>query len=119
MKTGKIIGWVGLLAMTLGLANGFINGDFFVDGGKLLENPWGVMSLVDLYVGFVLFSMWIAFREKSLIAKVAWILAMMILGFFTGALYILYAFYTCKGDWLTFFLGDRKDAIIAKRGIQQ
>ena len=108
MKTGKLMAWVGLLVMTAGLANGFINGDFWVDGGKLLENPWGVMSLVDLYVGFSLFSMWIAFREKYLIGKVVWILAMMVLGFFAGALYILYAFYTCKEDWLTFFLGHRR-----------
>lgn len=108
MRTGKIIAWLGLVAMTIGLANGFINGDFFKDGALLLENPWGVMSLIDLYVGFVLFSMWIAFRETSLIAKVLWIIGMMTLGFFTGALYILYVFYTCKSDWSTFFLGSGK-----------
>ncbi len=112
MRTGKWIAWIGLLAMTLGLTNGFWGGDFFVDGGALLENPWGIMSLIDLYVGFTLFSMWIYFREKSSVAKVIWILAMMILGFFTGALYILYAFYTCKSDWLTFFLGHRKASIL-------
>lgn len=112
MRTGKWIAWIGLLAMTLGLTNGFWGGDFIVDGGALLENPWGIMSLIDLYVGFTLFSMWIYFREKSWVAKVIWILAMMILGFFTGALYILYAFYTCKSDWLTFFLGYRKASIL-------
>lgn len=112
MRIGKWIAWLGLFAMTLGLINGFINGDFFVDGGALFDNPWGVMSLIDLYVGFTLFSMWIYFREKSTLAKIIWIAAMMILGFFTGALYILYAFYTCKGDWLTFFLGYEKDALI-------
>jgi len=94
--------------MTLGLVNGFLNGDFLKDGALLLDNPWGVMSLIDLYVGFTLFSMWIAFREKSLMAKVIWIVAMMILGFFTGALYMLYVFYTCNEDWTTFFLGARK-----------
>lgn len=112
MKLGKTIAWLGLLFMTLGLINGFMNGDFFVDGGALLSNPWGVMSMIDLYVGFTLFSMWIYFREKSLIAKILWIVAMMILGFFTGALYILYAFYTSKGDWLNFYLGHRKMQIL-------
>lgn len=115
MRAGKIIAWLGLIAMTLGLMNGFINGDFFKDGSLLFENPWGVMSLIDLYVGFALFSMWIYFREKTALAKFVWIMAMMILGFFTGALYILYAFYTCKGDWLTFFLGAKKDAILRRR----
>ncbi|MFZ7132939.1 MAG: hypothetical protein ACOWWR_11330 [Eubacteriales bacterium] len=46
MKIGKIISWLCLGAMTAGLLYGFINGDFFVDGGELLSNPWGVMSLL-------------------------------------------------------------------------
>jgi len=111
MKIGKIIAWVCLLAMTAGLMNGFINGDFFKDGGELLSNPWGVMSLIDLYVGFTLFSMWIAFREKSKISSIVWIILMMILGFFTASLYILILFYKSKGDWTEFFFGGRKDII--------
>lgn len=108
MRLGKIIAWLGLIAMTFGLINGFMNGDFFVDGGKLFDNPWGIMSLIDLYVGFTLFSMWIYFREHSMLSKILWIVAMMILGFFTGALYILYAFHQSKGDWNTFFFGANK-----------
>jgi len=111
MKIGKIIAWVCLLAMTAGLMNGFINGDFFKDGGELLSNPWGVMSLIDLYVGFTLFSMWIAFREKSKISSIIWIILIMILGFFTASLYILILFYKSKGDWTEFFFGGRKDII--------
>ena len=37
MKAGKIITWIGLTAMTVGLLNGFINGDFLADGSKLLS----------------------------------------------------------------------------------
>lgn len=112
MRTGKIIAWIGLVAMTIGLLNGFLNGDFFEDGGKLFSNPWGVMSLIDLYVGFVLFSLWIAFREKHVFQSVVWIVMMMVLGFFAGCLYTLMAFYTSKGDWLTFFLGSKKEAVL-------
>lgn len=105
MKAAKLIAWIGLLAMTAGLANGFINGDFFKDGQMLLQNPWGVMSLIDLYVGFILFSMWIAHREKSLAAAIIWILLMMILGFFTGSLYVLVALYQSHGDWQIVYHG--------------
>ena len=31
----------------------------------LISNPWGIVSLVDLYVGFTVFSMWIWFREAD------------------------------------------------------
>lgn len=108
MKTAKIIAWLGLLAMVAVLLNGFINGSFSEDGAKLLANPWGVVSLVDLYVGFILFSMWIAFREKNIYAAVTWIVLMMVFGFLTASVYILLALYGSKGDWLMLFLGDRK-----------
>ena len=51
--------------MTAALLNGFINGSFFEDGGLLLNNPWGIVSMVDLYVGFIIFAMWIFFREEN------------------------------------------------------
>lgn len=108
MITAKIIAFIGLLAMTAGLANGFINGDFTSDGAELLANPWGIMSIIDLYVGFVLFSMWIAFREKRILPAVVWIVLMMVLGFFTASIYVLVALFGSKGDWSVFFMGARK-----------
>lgn len=116
MKAGKIITWIGLTAMTVGLLNGFIKGDFLADGSKLLSNPWGIMSMIDLYVGFTLFSLWIAFREKNVVSAFVWIILMMGLGFFAGCLYILMAFYTSPGDWLKFFLGSRKEIVLKESG---
>jgi hypothetical protein len=113
VKYGKMIVWFGLALMTIGLLNGFINGDFVNDGAKLMANPWGIMSMIDLYVGFTLFSIWIVFREKSSIKSFVWVGLMMVLGFFAGCIYVLNAFYKSKGDWLKFFLGDRKEKVLA------
>lgn len=107
MKLAKFITWIGLIAMTAGLANGFINGDFMEDGAKLMANPWGVMSLIDLYVGFVLFSMWIFHRENNKLIASLWTVLMMILGFFTACVYILIKLYSSKGDWKVFFHGEQ------------
>ena len=74
------------MVMTLVLLNGFINGNFGEDGGEILANPWGIVSLMDLYVGFALFPMWIAFGEKILPVAIFWLVLMMVLGFFTGSL---------------------------------
>lgn len=112
MKITKFISLLGLIAMIIVLSNGFINGSFTADGGELMNNPWGIVSLVDLYVGFILFSLWIAFREKTVQAKIFWIALMMIFGFLTASLYILITAYKSKGNWLTFFLGARKDSLI-------
>lgn len=107
MKISKLLALTGVLAMTGVLIYGFSKGDFFVDGAEILANPWGIVSMVDLYVGFTLFSMWIAFREKSILVASVWIVLMMVLGFFTGALYVLLQLISCKGDMQKFFMGDR------------
>jgi len=112
MKIAKIIALAGILAMTAVLVNGFVNGNFSQDGAALLANPWGIVSLVDLYVGFFLFSLWIAFREKNWLSAAIWILLMMVLGFFTGSLYVFLALIHSKGDWLSFFLGHKKENLI-------
>ncbi len=107
MKLAKIIAWISLVAMTIGLLNGFINGDFLADGATLLANPWGVMSMIDLYVGFTLFSLWIGYRETTWWVAALWIIAMMVLGFFTGALYWLVALYTSSESWQKVWMGKR------------
>lgn len=106
MRLITALGFIGLLAMTSAIGFGFIAGDFVVDGGELLQNPWGIVSLVDLYVGFVLFSVWIAYREQNLVSKILWIAAMLTLGFFTGALYVLLASLRSK-TIEEFFMGAR------------
>jgi hypothetical protein len=107
MKIAKIIAGLGLLAMTAVLIYGFTAGDFGKDGSALLQNPWGVVSMVDLYTGFTLFSAWIVFREKSFVRSLIWVVLMMVLGFFTASLYVLIALYTSKGDWQNFWMGKR------------
>ena len=115
MKTAKFFSWLGVIAMTVVLVNGFVNGDFGKDGAELLANPWGLVSFVDLYVGFALFSLWIAFREEKLINAVIWIILMMVLGFFTGSLYVLIALYQSKGEWSVFFFGTKKAKALGKK----
>ena len=99
MKIAKLIAFLGLLAMTAVLVYGFVVGDFAEEGKQLLSTPWGIVSLVDLYVGFVLFSGWIIYREKSVFRSVIWVILMMVLGFWAGSLYTLIALQTSGDDW--------------------
>jgi hypothetical protein len=107
MRIAKIIAALGVIAMTGALIYGFTAGNFSVDGGKILQNPWGIVSLVDLYTGFTLFSAWIIYREKAIIPSLIWVVLMMVLGFFTASLYVLIALITSKGDWRKFWMGRR------------
>jgi len=65
--------------------------------------------LVDLYVGFALFSIWIVYRERAVAPSMIWVLLMMVLGFWAGSLYTLIALYRSGGDWRRFRLGRRVD----------
>jgi hypothetical protein len=105
MKIAKAVALLGFLAMTGILIYAFATGNFTQEGRALLSMPWGIVSLVDLYVGFVLFSGWIVYREKSLARSIVWILLMMVLGFFTASLYTLIALQTSGGDWTRFWMG--------------
>jgi hypothetical protein len=109
VNIAKFISILGVLAMTAVLVYGFTIGDFSSDGSNLLANPWGIVSMVDLYTGFILFSCWIVYREENKITAAFWVLAMMVLGFFTGSLYALIALFRSGGDWKKFWLGKHAD----------
>jgi hypothetical protein len=105
----KVVAVLGLVAMTAVLIYGFTVGDFGEEGSILLSMPWGIVSIVDLYVGFTLFSGWIIYRERSLVRSIVWVILMMVLGSFTASLYALIALITSRGDWERFWLGNRMD----------
>lgn len=107
MKLAKLISLLGLLAMTGILIYGFTVGEFSTEGARLLSMPWGIVSLVDLYVGFILFSGWIVYREKNVLPSMIWVFLMLVLGFWAGALYTFLALQTSSGDWRRFWMGKR------------
>lgn len=105
MRLAKLMCILGLLVMAAALVNGFARGDFLGEGSQLLAMPWGIVSLVDLYTGFVLFAGWIIYREKSPVVAGLWTIALLTLGFFAGSLYALLALQASRNDWRKFWLG--------------
>jgi len=105
MRLAKTVSLLGMLAMAAALLHGFTAGDFFGEGSQLTAMPWGIVSLVDLYTGFVLFSCWIIYRERSPVVAGLWTIAMMTLGFFAGSLYAFIALHRSGNDWRRFWLG--------------
>ena len=95
------------LVMLAGLIYGFGWGDFWKDGAALMENPWGVVSLVDVYVGFFLFLGWVWIREDLLLAKLLWAVAILVGGNLFACLYAFFALGQSQGKLDQFFLGNR------------
>ncbi len=107
MNLAKTLTILGAAAMAGSILYALIAGDFAAEGAILTSMPWGIVSLVDLYVGFTLFSAWVIYREKSLSVAVLWVLAVMTLGALAISLYAFIALRVSKGNWQKFFMGSR------------
>jgi hypothetical protein len=107
MRLAKAITLTGVTAMAAVLVFAFTQGDFSGEGARLLSMPWGIVSLVDLYVGFSLFACWVVYREASLVRAIFWIVMIMVLGFFAASLYAFLALRASSGEWRRFWLGKQ------------
>ena len=77
------------------LIYGFTLGDF-LDFEELMENPWGIVSLFDVYVGFFFFIGWIVYRESSPVIILAWSVAILLGGNLISGIYALIALLRSK-----------------------
>lgn len=61
-----------------------------VEASRVLwPDPWFRATLTDAYFGFLTVYVWIAYKERSLVARVVWFLAVMGLGNIAIASYVL------------------------------
>jgi hypothetical protein len=105
MKAFKILAIAGTLIMFLTLVYGFVVGDFFKEGSILMSLAWGKVSLIDVYIGFFLFSGWVLFREERWMTSALWIILIMILGNFITCLYVTITLFRSGDDSKRFWLG--------------
>jgi len=53
------------------------------------SEPWGLATMFDAYFGFLAFWLYVAWRERSVLARVGWLVALLLLGNFAIAGYAL------------------------------
>ena len=61
--------------------------------------------------GILFYGFTIVFREKALLPSAIWVILMMVLGFWAGALYTFIALQTSGGDWKRFWYGNRSKTV--------
>ncbi|WP_421789398.1 DUF1475 family protein [Hyphobacterium sp.] len=66
-------------------------GDFGAAGGWLTSDPWGRVTLFDLYLGFFFLALFIAFFEKTWWRAAIWIAPLPILGNIWAAIWLVLA----------------------------
>lgn len=89
MKLVKIL----LVAIILGFIASIIwamNVSSFASAfANIAQEPWGVVTLIDLYIGFVLFAGFIFWQEGSVFKTLLWTFFLFILGNVIAILYLL------------------------------
>jgi len=106
MRYPKILTALGVVLMIAAIIYGFAatkNGD--VD--LFFALAWGKVSMVDLYVGLLIFSSWIIYREQSWFRSLIWIVLLLVLGNLISCLYVLLALYASQGNMARFWQGQR------------
>jgi len=104
-RTGEVLVIIGLVILGLVCAYAMAAGDIFAEGGRILDMPWGVALFVDIYLGFLLFSGWVLYRERSKVAAAIWIGFILVGGNLVTCAYVIRAFRSARGDWGRFWLG--------------
>lgn len=58
-------------------------------GPELTSDPWFQATLVDAYLGFLTFYVWVAYKERRNWARIVWFALIMLLGNIAMSLYVL------------------------------
>jgi len=98
---------IGAVVIAATIVYALLFGNFIPEAKMLLPLPWFQLSMVDLYLGFLLFGCWILYREDSRITAICWIILLLILGNVVACIYAIIAMVRSRGNWAHFWLGDR------------
>ena len=107
----RLAAWIAvilLVALLTAIGWAWATGNGWAELQALLGYPWFVMSLVDIYAGFILFSMWVFYREANAAVALAWSAALMVIGNPLACVYVLLALARHRGDWAGFWMGARR-----------
>lgn len=103
----RALALLALLCMALALVYGLASGDFGREARALAGMPWGLVAIIDVYIGLLFFSVWMIFRERNWPRGALWLLAFLGLGNLATAVYVIKALNEANGRLAVFLYGPR------------
>ncbi|MBC7998580.1 MAG: DUF1475 family protein [Leptolyngbya sp.] len=85
-----------IMVSTVSIAS--LRENIFAIPSVVTSDPWFVATLVDAYVGFTIFYLWVCSKEKTLVSKVVWFFAIMLLGNIATSAYVLIALFKLRSS---------------------
>ncbi len=91
MALMRVLSLLGAVTMTVTIVLGFLSGGFVDEGSAIWALSWGKVTLIDLYMGLVLFGTWVLVRERRPLVVASWWAGLVVLGNLGAALYLVFA----------------------------
>ena len=64
----------------------------------LVTHPWFIATLFDCYFGFLTFYAWVFYKELGWIARIGWLIAILLLGNIAMSIYMLITLFKLPTD---------------------
>lgn len=55
----------------------------------VVTHPWFIATMFDTYFGFLTFYIWLAYKETGVVARIGWLIAILLLGNIAMSTYML------------------------------
>lgn len=65
---------------------------------EVVTHPWFIATLVDAYLAFTAFWLWVAYKLRTWPARIAWLLAIYLTGNMAMAVFVLWQVWTLPRD---------------------
>ncbi|BBM83265.1 DUF1475 family protein [Candidatus Uabimicrobium amorphum] len=104
-----------LVSMASSIVHALLTANFFESGSMMMNDAWGRTTLLEAYLAFTVFYVWVFYKE-GLGGKIAWFLLIMGIGNVAIASYVLIQIAKMdKGDsWAKLLLNDRDYKSLAR-----
>ncbi len=78
-----------LISMLAGTSWASEQGALWKTPHAVATHPWFIATLLDCYFGFLTFYAWVACKETSWLARILWLIAILLLGNIAMSIYML------------------------------
>jgi hypothetical protein len=77
---------------------------------EVATHPWFIATLFDTYWAFLTFYCWVAYKEVSWLARISWLIGILLLGNIVMAIYMLIQLFKVPAD------GKIEDMLLRRAG---
>ena len=75
-----------------------LQSNLFEEWDSLANIPWMQATLWDFYANVLVIFIWVAYKEKSIVSKIIWLVLLVCLGSIASCLYILIQLFKLKKE---------------------